>query len=81
MESELAAQEQSRPRRRSRRASGLSAGGAAEPSADTPGPGPDGRNVGNSWFEDHARYYQWIPTPTRVSLNQVPLPNMQQAKR
>eukprot|EP00070_Physeter_catodon_P043406 XP_028350300.1 neuroepithelial cell-transforming gene 1 protein-like isoform X2 [Physeter catodon] len=42
MESELAAQEQSRPRRRSRRASGLSAGGAAEPSADTPGPGPDG---------------------------------------
>ncbi|XP_029095096.1 neuroepithelial cell-transforming gene 1 protein isoform X1 [Monodon monoceros] len=43
MEPELAAQEQSRPRRRSRRASGLSAGGAAEPSADTPGPGPDGR--------------------------------------
>ncbi|XP_057588021.1 neuroepithelial cell-transforming gene 1 protein isoform X3 [Hippopotamus amphibius kiboko] len=50
MEPERAAQEQSRPRRRSRRASGLSAGGAAEPaggaaepSADTPGLGPDGR--------------------------------------
>ncbi|XP_043739501.1 neuroepithelial cell-transforming gene 1 protein isoform X1 [Cervus elaphus] len=43
MEPELEAQEQSRPRRRSRRASGLNAGGAAEPAADTPGPGQDGR--------------------------------------
>uniref|UniRef100_A0A2K6EUH5 Neuroepithelial cell transforming 1 n=1 Tax=Propithecus coquereli TaxID=379532 RepID=A0A2K6EUH5_PROCO len=39
MEPELAAQKQPRPRRRSRRASGLSAEGAAGPSADTPGPG------------------------------------------
>ena len=43
MEPELEAQEQSRPRRRSRRVSGLNAGGAAEPAADTPRPGPDGR--------------------------------------
>ncbi|XP_012596707.2 neuroepithelial cell-transforming gene 1 protein isoform X1 [Microcebus murinus] len=40
MEPELAAQKQPRPRRRSRRASGLSAEGAAGPAADTPGQGP-----------------------------------------
>ncbi|XP_004411878.1 PREDICTED: neuroepithelial cell-transforming gene 1 protein isoform X1 [Odobenus rosmarus divergens] len=43
MEPELAAQKQPRPRRRSRRASGLNAGGAGGPSADTPRPEPDGR--------------------------------------
>ncbi|XP_039096315.1 neuroepithelial cell-transforming gene 1 protein isoform X1 [Hyaena hyaena] len=42
MEPELAAQKQPRPRRRSRRASGLNADGAAGPAADTPRPGPDG---------------------------------------
>ncbi|KAI5760368.1 NET1 [Gulo gulo luscus] len=44
MEPELAAQKQPRPRRRSRRASGLNAGGAGGPSADTPRPEPDGRH-------------------------------------
>ncbi|XP_045322052.1 neuroepithelial cell-transforming gene 1 protein isoform X1 [Leopardus geoffroyi] len=44
MEPEQAAQKQPRPRRRSRRASGLNADGAAGPSADTPRPGPDGRH-------------------------------------
>ncbi|KAI5262158.1 Neuroepithelial Cell-Transforming 1 Protein [Manis pentadactyla] len=40
---EPATQKQPPPRRRSRRASGLSAGGAAGPSADTPDPRPEGR--------------------------------------
>ncbi|KAK2493331.1 hypothetical protein MC885_001087 [Smutsia gigantea] len=40
---EPATQKQPPPRRRSRRASGLSAGGAAGPSADTPDPRPDRR--------------------------------------
>ncbi|XP_009243365.3 neuroepithelial cell-transforming gene 1 protein isoform X1 [Pongo abelii] len=43
MEPELAAQKQPRPRRRSRRACGLSTEGATGPSADTSGPEPDGR--------------------------------------
>ncbi|KAL4699089.1 hypothetical protein H8959_011746 [Pygathrix nigripes] len=43
MEPELAAQKQPRPRRRSRRASGLSTEGVAGPSADTSGPELDGR--------------------------------------
>ncbi|XP_004425453.1 PREDICTED: neuroepithelial cell-transforming gene 1 protein isoform X1 [Ceratotherium simum simum] len=43
MEPELAAPKQPRPRRRSRRASGLSADGAAGPSADNPRPELDGR--------------------------------------
>ncbi|XP_034877621.1 neuroepithelial cell-transforming gene 1 protein isoform X2 [Mirounga leonina] len=42
MEPELAAQKQPRPRRRSRRASGLNADGAGGPSADTPRPELDG---------------------------------------
>ncbi|XP_055970541.1 neuroepithelial cell-transforming gene 1 protein isoform X1 [Sorex fumeus] len=42
MEPELAAPEQPRPRRRSRRTSGLGADGAEGP-ADTPGPAPSGR--------------------------------------
>nr|XP_002721731.1 neuroepithelial cell-transforming gene 1 protein isoform X1 [Oryctolagus cuniculus] len=41
MEPELATQKQPRPRRRSRRSSGLSADGAAGPSADAPGKGPE----------------------------------------
>ncbi|XP_026929125.1 neuroepithelial cell-transforming gene 1 protein isoform X1 [Acinonyx jubatus] len=44
MEPEQAAQKQPRPRRRSRRASGLNADGAAGPSADTPRPGPECRH-------------------------------------
>ncbi|XP_057354237.1 neuroepithelial cell-transforming gene 1 protein-like [Manis pentadactyla] len=40
---EPAAQKQPPPRKRSRRASGLSAGGAARSSADTPDPRPEGR--------------------------------------
>ncbi|KAM8800878.1 neuroepithelial cell-transforming gene 1 protein isoform 1-T1 [Rhynchonycteris naso] len=43
MESELAAQKHPQPRRRSRRASELCAGGGPGPSPDTPGPEPDGR--------------------------------------
>lgn len=43
MEPEPAVQKQPQPRRRSRRASELCAGGAAGPSPDTPGPEADGR--------------------------------------
>ncbi|KAM9672910.1 neuroepithelial cell-transforming gene 1 protein isoform 2-T2 [Trichechus inunguis] len=41
MDPELATQKQPQPRRRSRRASGLSTSGATEPSANTPKPGPE----------------------------------------
>nr|KAF6431937.1 hypothetical protein HJG63_014081 [Rousettus aegyptiacus] len=44
MEPEPAVQKQPQPRRRSRRASELCAGGAAGPSPDTPGPEADGRH-------------------------------------